>query len=313
MRYTTTEKRLSKFITLSLIVHLILLFSVKIPNTLKPDTLSKPLSLTKIETPQIVSLPEQSTERENLEQASLLSAKDSLAKREQLKKGITEPAQPKRSTAQNANQKQSSKKSQLLLAPNDYVDLLKTNSIQQNTKPAVEAVADENVRSATLEKTQPWIKISQSPDFHISTGSLDYLPNIPDGDITLLNTKADIFAVFVRRVALQVFATIRKNNWQQLSIKEISKLNQFVTIKATMSPQGKILSTTIVSSSNSVTFDNLVRDAVLSSAADPNPPAAAISTVDGNIQFIFKARTWSQRHATTFYEQRWLLLGTGLL
>ena len=38
-------------------------------------------------------------------------------------------------------------------------------------------------------------------------GSADYLPNVRQGDITLLNTKADRFAPFVRRVGMRVFQT----------------------------------------------------------------------------------------------------------
>ena len=47
--------------------------------------------------------------------------------------------------------------------------------------------------------------------FFGNSGSTDYLPNLPDGDITLLNTKADHFAVFVRRVAARVFAALRSS------------------------------------------------------------------------------------------------------
>jgi hypothetical protein len=43
-------------------------------------------------------------------------------------------------------------------------------------------------------------------------GSLDYLPDVREGDITLLNTKAEMFAPFVRRVALRVF----QNFWISL-------------------------------------------------------------------------------------------------
>jgi TonB family protein len=309
------KKRLSYFLIFSLIIHLVLLFYVRLSDdNIKSNSV---IRLTKISTPQIVSTPDQNEDQTNLEHANLLSDKDAFTKREQLKRGATEHSQPPQTTTQNTDHHHATKDSALLLNPNDYIGLLSKNkhlnSLEQEAKRAKKITADENARNATLEKAQPWTKISQSPDFFISTGSLDYLPNIPDGDITLLNTKADIFAVFVRRVALQVFATIRKNNWQQLSMREILKLNQFVTIKASMSPQGKILSATIVSSSGSATFDTLVRDAILSSAEDPHPPQEAISTIDGNIQFIFKARTWSQYSPTTFHEQRWLLLGTGLL
>ena len=36
-------------------------------------------------------------------------------------------------------------------------------------------------------------------------GALDFLPDVREGDITLLNTKAELFSPFVRRVAVRVF------------------------------------------------------------------------------------------------------------
>src|SRR5690606_20546577 len=54
-----------------------------------------------------------------------------------------------------------------------------------------------------------------------ASGAPDHLPSLPDGDITLLNTKANQFAVFVRRVATQVFGELRLTGWESLLASDI--------------------------------------------------------------------------------------------
>ena len=47
-------------------------------------------------------------------------------------------------------------------------------------------------------------------------GSPDYLPNVRDGNVTMLNAKADRFAPFVRRVGLRVFQAFSMEFKQQI-------------------------------------------------------------------------------------------------
>lgn len=146
-------------------------------------------------------------------------------------------------------------------------------------------------------------------------GSSDYLPNLPDGDISLLNTKADQFAVFVRRVATQVFGEIRNTGWEVLSSGDVNSVSQYSTFRAVLSLQGKLLRVEALTRSGSTRFDGVIESAVKRGARDSNPPAAAVAP-DGNIHFIFQAKSWSQgavnqRNGAPF-ERRWLLLATGL-
>ena len=146
-------------------------------------------------------------------------------------------------------------------------------------------------------------------------GVNDHLPSLPDGDITLLNAKANTYAGFVRRVAVQVFTQLRTQGWEQLSRREIQQLQDFTTIEAVLSPTGKFIRLQLIGGSGSVSFDSVVKLSVQSGAQDPNPPEGA-RAADGNIHFIFKARSWA---AAAFnprsgapVEQRWILLATGL-
>jgi len=147
-----------------------------------------------------------------------------------------------------------------------------------------------------------------------SGGVSDHLPNLPDGDITLLNAKANTYAGFVRRVAVQVFAQLRSQGWEKLSMNEVRRIADFTTIEAVLSPEGRFMTMHLVEGSGSSSFDSVVKLSVSNGARDPNPPAGARAS-DGNIHFIFKARSWSSvgmARSGNASEQRWILLATGL-
>lgn len=143
-------------------------------------------------------------------------------------------------------------------------------------------------------------------------GTPDYLPNVQDGDVTLLNAKADRHAVFVRRVALQVFGSLRRQSWREIPYGEVSRIREFARVRARMALNGKLVDVEILESSGSETFDRLVSAAAQESCWDQNPPREA-AAADGTIQFVFEARTWARGRESGPREQRWLLLGTGLL
>jgi hypothetical protein len=147
-----------------------------------------------------------------------------------------------------------------------------------------------------------------------SGGVSDHLPNLPDGDITLLNAKANTYAGFVRRVAVQVFAQLRSQGWEKLSMNEVRRIADFTTIEAVLSPDGRFMTMHLIEGSGSASFDSVVKLSVSTGTRDPNPPAGARAS-DGNIHFIFKARSWSavgMGRSGNPSEQRWLLLATGL-
>jgi len=148
-----------------------------------------------------------------------------------------------------------------------------------------------------------------------TAGISDHLPNLPDGDITLLNAKANIYASFVRRVAVQVFTQLRAKGWEKLSSQQIRQLQGFSTIEAILEPNGTFIRANLLDSSGSSAFDAVLNSAVQDGARDPNPPVGALAK-DGKIHFIFKARSWSQfgvnRRTGAPTEHRWLLLATGL-
>ena len=147
-------------------------------------------------------------------------------------------------------------------------------------------------------------------------GTADYLPSLPDGDLTLLNAKANQYAVFVRRVAVQVFAELRQVGWESLRASDIRGITSEAVFEAKMDRRGELISVTLLEGSGSGAFDAVLRTAVDKAARDRNPPAGA-EAEDGYIHFIFKSRSWvsmaTNPRSQAPFERRWLLLATGLL
>jgi len=175
-------------------------------------------------------------------------------------------------------------------------------------------------RAATSQSTssrpQPF---SRAPGagaaFFGSGGTPDYLPSLPDGDMTVLNAKASKYATFVRRVAVQVFAALRTQGWENLSGGEINSAGNSTFAKASLDKKGNLISVQIITRSGSSSFDSVVESSIKTGARDPNPPIEA-ALEDGTYRFIFEARSWAVRandpRTGAPSERRWLMLGTGL-
>jgi hypothetical protein len=118
----------------------------------------------------------------------------------------------------------------------------------------------------------------------LAAGTPDYLPDVPAGRITLLNTKADRFAPFVRRVAMRVF--------QHLLILERRSLERFAgrveaVARVTLTPRGELASVAVDGSTGAL--GPLLHEACTAAAWDRNPPRGAAGA-DGTIRFVFEAQ-----------------------
>lgn len=192
-----------------------------------------------------------------------------------------------------------------------------TLALKFGNKP--QAVSQPKSEQSPAQNLSEYQAFSRPPGsgaaFLGSAGINDHLPNLPDGDITLLNAKANIYASFVRRVAVQVFTQLKSQGWEKLSAQQIHQLQGFSTIEAILSADGTFMRAQLIESSGSSSFDSVLNLSVNAGARDPNPPPGALAK-DGLIHFIFKARSWSQmgfnRRSGAPTEQRWLLLATGL-
>jgi TonB family protein len=120
-------------------------------------------------------------------------------------------------------------------------------------------------------------------------GSADYLPDIAQSNLTLLNTKADRFAPFVRRVGMRVFQNLLIYQRRQLGPQEIIAAHEPVVVRVILGPDGKLKNLTVDDRSGSQAVDQTLLDACREAAFDRNPPAAAANEA-GEFTFVFEAQ-----------------------
>jgi hypothetical protein len=119
-------------------------------------------------------------------------------------------------------------------------------------------------------------------------GTPDFLPDIRQGGLTLLNTKAHRFAPFVRRVALRVFQHLIIHQRKQLKLDDVIAAREMVTVQAKLDTQGNLKKLLIQTRSGSYAVDASLLEACKQGAWDENPPPEAVAE-DGFINFIFRS------------------------
>lgn len=161
-------------------------------------------------------------------------------------------------------------------------------------------------RSDLLRHGDPWRG-------HGRGGTMDFLPNVRGGDVTMLNTKADQFAPFVRRVAVRVFQNfvilVRRgyDNGGEAS-------DEYATVEAVMDKAGQLvaLDTKQRSGSSAFATDRNLETACREGFFDRNPPSGAEAS-DGKIHFVFDARLTLTFDASGRRVPAWVMMGAGLL
>ncbi len=166
-------------------------------------------------------------------------------------------------------------------------ELLRDDAAAALPTPALVARAPSGTTQRTdlLNHGDPWKRSG------VTGGSLDLLPSVREGDITLLNTKAEQFAPFVRRVAVRVFENFRIMLRRSLDTGRLQSGQEFATIEAVMDRQGQLIAINPKDRSPSATLstDRNLQAATREGFFDRNPPPGAESN-DGNIHFLFDAR-----------------------
>ena len=315
----TDYRFLVRALLVSILLHLLLLLLVPIAKHLDEK---EPLEITLLEVPreqrrQIVQ-PTEAPKQDPPKETKRLSDTSQTAMEEQIRRGSG--GSPPPATASKAIKKQISKPAEqkkvatrkspsLRLKPQQVLASIETSQISE----AEEAKQAQKAASLVLpNEYQPFRSRSLNSLLKGKAGTPDYLPKVKDGDITLLNAKAYKYAVFVRRVATKVFGALQRKSWQTLPRSSILRIRTPAVFQAVLSPEGKLLRVTKVTDSGSEQFDIILDEAVNDGAWDKNPPPGAASP-DGNIRFVFQAKSWSRGSPRGPFEQRWILLGTGLL
>jgi hypothetical protein len=125
-------------------------------------------------------------------------------------------------------------------------------------------------------------------------GTPDYLPDVRLGDFTMLNTKADRFAPFVRRVGLRVFQSFSMEFKQMIFAGTVPQGRDNVEVEAVMSRDGRRLEVYLKQRSGNLSSDRVLLGSLNDHIFfDQNPPAQAVAE-DGLIHFVFalNASVW---------------------
>jgi hypothetical protein len=120
-------------------------------------------------------------------------------------------------------------------------------------------------------------------------GSFDHLPDVAQGNLTMLNTKADRFAPFVRRVGTRVFQNLLIYQRQNLEASDIIAANDIVTARVILDRSGKLKNLEVEDHSGSMAVDQTLIDALRQAAFDDNPPTSA-ANANGEYEFVFQAQ-----------------------
>ena len=87
------------------------------------------------------------------------------------------------------------------------------------------------------------------------TGTPDHLPDVQQGKMTFLNTKAHRFAPFVRRVAQRVFQHLVISQRRNLQLDDVIAARDWVTIEAKLTVDGELTGLVLRSRSGSYSID----------------------------------------------------------
>jgi hypothetical protein len=159
-----------------------------------------------------------------------------------------------------------------------------------NAHPAEPDADQPSADSGTGKRKLSLAVAPVTPDWSLpgTRGTLDNLPDIQRGSVTLLNTKANVFSPFVRRVGERVFQHLIIRQ-RRLELQQILSAHSPVQMRATLDSHGKLKSVQIEGQSGSATMDDTLSDALNTAAFDNNPPVAA-ANANGEFEFVFQAQ-----------------------
>jgi hypothetical protein len=142
--------------------------------------------------------------------------------------------------------------------------------------------------------------------------TMDALPSIREGDITLLNTKAEKFAPFVRRVAVRVFQNFLIMVGRTSG--EGGAPEEYAAVEAVMDHEGNLLKLVPQDRSISAALatDRSLQEAIREGFFDRNPPPGA-EGADGYIHFAFQARVVLMLEPSGRRVPGYVFMATGLM
>jgi hypothetical protein len=253
---------------------------------------------------QIVSPPDEGEEKEPAN-ARLLSDRNNTVKEEMVHRGEPLPGSPEAKTHTQPQTTKAKAEHEALPEhraepkhPTQMAALPKLDELLPSTGDLVregiikpeELAPQPPQQEASTQRTDllrhgdPWRS-------GVRGGSMDFLPAVREGDVTMLNTKADQFAPFVRRVAVRVFENFIILLRRSVDGAGHQSVQESATIEAIMDKEGRLvaINTKDRSLSAALATDRNLQAACREGFFDRNPPAGAEAS-DGQIHFVFETQ-----------------------
>ena len=252
---------------------------------------------------QIVAPPD--SPEEIPDETRFLSEKNSRAQNEMVKRGEpAPPAEPPRSRVREAAKREGRPREERAAAEpqRNFATVPSLDSLF--VKPS-ELLADPRLSRPGRDGTegqeeQRDLASLGRPELWANPGDRgtpDYLPDVRQGSFTFLNTKADLFAPFVRRVGLRVFQTFSMDFRRRIFAGRVPAGKEKIEVEAVMTPDGRRLRVTLKHRDGNLATDRVLLDSLSDEIFfDENPPARAVAA-DGRIHFVFAidAAVWYQQ------------------
>jgi hypothetical protein len=235
---------------------------------------------------QIVTPPDAGEEKPPKE-TRLLSDRDNTVPEEMLRRGEPAPGEVE-AQAKPAPVERAAPPPKAVARPKEQVASLP--KLDQLLPHAGDIVRQGGPLLEEAAKPTPAVRnlfAGQGGVFASRPGSNDFLPAIREGDITLLNTKAERFAPFVRRVALRVFQHLERR-LRTSAERAAGSGREFAVVEAVMNRKGRLVGARVVekeSNSSLAAYRELLGTTQPDIFFDSNPPAGAEAS-DGNIHFV---------------------------
>jgi hypothetical protein len=239
---------------------------------------------------QIVSPPDAGEERPP-DKTRLLSDRDNTVKDEMLKRGQAAPGSGEAAAQHEVPQQDRPAPPPPKPAAKSREQVASLPKLDQLLPHAGDLIREGRVQPSSAEKPTPSSRnllAGQGGAFSARPGISDYLPTIREGDITLLNTKAERFAPFVRRVAARVFQNLEIRLKQSRRSGASGSGREFAVVEAVMSKKGQLVSARVLereSNTSLAAYRELLGLAEPTIFFDSNPPPGAEAS-DGNIHFV---------------------------
>jgi hypothetical protein len=242
-----------------------------------------------LEKPQLVSPPAQMNDQVP-EHTRFESDRDNVVVKETVKKGVPNPGPPvppPRDKPKPAARAEKAKPAapeleDLFASTDELVRAQQGDRAREEAQKAADAAKDNRKVSLALAPAVPEWSLPGS------SGTFDHLPDIQRGDVTLLNTKANAFAPFVRRVGERVFQHLIIRQ-RRLELEQILSARGAAQIRVILDKAGRLKTVTIEAQSGSGSMDETLSEAVNTAAFDNNPPPAAANK-GGDFEFVFQAQ-----------------------